>query len=132
MNPTELKNRTKAFTKRCLNLCSHLPTSYLGRHVAGQLIRASTSVSANYRAACLSQSTQAFSAKISIVLEEADECHFWLEIIEEELEMNPKRLESLKSEAIELTRIFAATRKTTQNKYKRPSPKQKPVVPNHN
>jgi four helix bundle protein len=120
MNSNELKQRTKKFTKRCLNLCSNLPSNFLGKHISGQLIRASTSVSANYRAACLSQSIQAFASKISIVLEESDECEFWLEMIEDENLIKSTRIEKLKLEAAELTRIFAASRKphTTGSKVK--------------
>ncbi len=61
-----------------------LPDTALGRHIQGQVIRCSTSVAANYRAACLSQSKPSFTAKLSIVLEEADETAFWLEFIVDE------------------------------------------------
>ena len=50
-----------------------LPNTYLGNHIKGQLIRSSTSVAANYRATCHAQSKASFIAKISIVVEEADE-----------------------------------------------------------
>ncbi|WP_223252683.1 four helix bundle protein [Owenweeksia hongkongensis] len=80
------------------------------------MIRCSTSVAANYRAACLAQSRPAFTAKISIVLEEADESIFWLELLEEELEIKDRKgLQELKKEAQELTNIFASTRKRMQS-----------------
>jgi len=51
-----------------------------------QLIRYYTSVPGNYKAACLAQSKASFSftAKLSIVIEEANESLFWLEFILEE------------------------------------------------
>ncbi|MBK7380020.1 MAG: four helix bundle protein [Ignavibacteriales bacterium] len=114
MDKEELKKRTKSFAHRCVKLALSLPNTILGRHLQGQLIRASTSVAANYRAACLGQSKAVFTAKISIVIEEADESLFWLEFILEENLIKKDRIESLLKEASELTAIFVASRKTIQ------------------
>ena len=112
MNNQELKNRIKIFAHRCVKLAISLPGSQLGRHISGQLIRCSTSVAVNYRAACVAQSKVSFKAKISIVLEEADETYFWLEfIIDEELIVNSK-INDLFKEANELVAIFYSTRKS--------------------
>ncbi len=80
----ELIKRTKEFAHRCVKLAMALPDTALGRHIRGQVIRCSTSVAANYGATCLSQSKASFTAKLSIVLEEADEIAFWLEFIIDE------------------------------------------------
>lgn len=114
MNPEneQLKKRTKEFAHRCVKLAFALPGNSLGRHLRGQLIRSSTSVAANYRAALLGQSKAMFKAKISIVLEEADESVFWLEFCLEEGLMKPAKIDSLLKEAKELTAIFFATRRT--------------------
>ena len=114
MNKEELKNRTKDFAHRCVKLCVVLPHSYLGNHIRGQLTRCSTSVAANYRAACLGQSKAAFISKISIVIEEADESEFWLEFIIDEKLFQEEKVEALKQEAHELASIFIASRKTSQ------------------
>jgi four helix bundle protein len=81
MDEMELKQRTKEFAHRCVKLALELPNGQLGKHIAGQLIRCSTSVAANYRASCIAQSKASFISKLSIVLEEADESSFWLEFI---------------------------------------------------
>jgi len=60
MNKEELKERTKAFAHNCVKIVKYLPNTYLGKHIQGQLIRCSTSVAANYRAACRSQSRASF------------------------------------------------------------------------
>jgi len=114
MTKDELKKRTKDFAHRCVKLALSLPNTILGRHLQGQLIRASTSVAANYRAACLGQSKESFISKLSIVIEEADESLFWLEFILEENLIMKERIESLVQEAGELTAIFIASRKTIQ------------------
>ena len=80
----ELTERTKLFAHRCVKLAMALQESPLGKHIRGQVIRCSTSVAANYRATCLSQSKASFIAKLSIVLEETDETAFWLEFIIDE------------------------------------------------
>ncbi len=53
MDNKELQNRTKLFAHRYVKLAVSLPKNQLSRHISGQLIRCSTSVAANYRAACL-------------------------------------------------------------------------------
>ena len=116
MKTQQMKKRTKEFAHRCVKLASALPKSRLGNHISGQLIRCSTSVAANYRASCLAQSKPDFIAKISIVLEEIDESAFWMEFIIEEELMEEKRVESLLTEAGELTAIFYSSRKTARKK----------------
>ena len=112
MDRRELIKRTKDFAHRCIKLAMALPDTVLGRHIRGQVIRCSTSVAANYRATCLSQSKPSFTAKLSIVLEEADETAFWLEFIIDEKLLKKNLVEPLLREAEELTKIFAASRKT--------------------
>ena len=114
MTNQELKTRTKAFAHRCVKLAVSLPKNTLSNHLSKQLIRSATLIGANYRAACLSQSRNTFAAKISIVLEEADESSFWIEFITDENLIPKKQLTELLKEANELTRIFASSRKTSQ------------------
>ncbi|MCU4165579.1 four helix bundle protein [Carboxylicivirga caseinilyticus] len=110
MNKDELKKRTKQFTVNIIKLTSKLPDSYLAQHIKKQIIRSATSVAANYRAACLAQSRASYIAKLSIVIEEADETEFWLELIEENNLLS--NISSLKQEAHELASIFIVTRKS--------------------
>lgn len=112
MKPEDLKSRTKQFSHRCVKLAFNLPMNSLGKHIQNQLVRCSTSVAANYRAACLSQSKKTFIAKISIVTEEIDETCFWLEFIIEENIFKDAIILPLLNEAKELTSIFIASRIT--------------------
>jgi four helix bundle protein len=112
MKSEELIRRTKNFAHPCVKLAMALPDTALGKHLRGQVIRCSTSVAANYRATCLSQSNASFVAKISIVLEEVDEAAFWLEFIMDEKLLKKNLIEPLLREAEELTAIFASSRKT--------------------
>ena len=116
MKSNELIKRTKEFAHRCIKLAMALPETALGRHIQGQLIRCSTSVAANYRATCLSQSKASFLAKISIVLEETDESAFWLEFIIDESLLKENQVKPLLREAEELTAIFASSRITASTR----------------
>lgn len=76
-----------------------------------QLIKAATSTGANHRASCRARSDNEFYAKLSIALEEADESHYWLEIIEAKgIPCSLKELHFLIKEADEFTRIFSTAR----------------------
>jgi four helix bundle protein len=116
MDEKTLKQRTKKFAHRCVKLSITLPKTYLGNHIRGQLIRCSTSVASNYRATCIAQSKASFISKLSIVLEEVDESHFWLEFIIDEQLLSKDRVLPLLKEAEELTAIFISSRKTARKR----------------
>lgn len=110
----DLKKRSTKFAHNCVKLAVSFKKGVLEDHVQRQLIRASTSVAANYRAANLGQTKRSFISKLSIVIEEADECIFWIEFLEEEDALIPGTYEDILMEARELTSIFVASRRTAQ------------------
>lgn len=110
MDEKELKQRTKQFALRVIKLVDALPKTTVGRAIANQLMRAGTSVGANYRAACRSRSKAEFIAKIGTVEEEADESAYWMELIIESGLMKPALVHSLLQEANELVAIMASSR----------------------
>lgn len=79
----QMKQRTKTFALRVIRLFQALPKTSEAAVIGKQLLRSATSVAANYRAACRSRSNAEFYSKISIVIVEADESLFWLEILTE-------------------------------------------------
>jgi len=104
------------FAVRVLKLVDVLPKTVSAQTVARQVARSATSVAANYRAALRAKSDADFINKITIVLEEADESDFWIELAER-CEMLPlDRLAPLRTEAEELAKIFNATRSTTKRR----------------
>ncbi len=116
----DLIKRTKVFALNCIKVSEQLPPTYFGNHVRGQLLRCSTSVASNYRAAKHAQSISAFISKISIVIEESDESEFWLEIaLENDMIKDVQEAKRLRHEAHELTSIFVKTRITAQKNLKR-------------
>ena len=80
-----------------------------------QVLRCATSVGANYRAACRAQSGAMFIAKLSIVVEEADETVYWLELIRDAGLVKPELLADLLDEGEQILKIMASSRKTARN-----------------
>lgn len=115
-DPAQLKSRTKQFALRIMRVVDALPKTTSGRAIGNQLVRAGTAVGANYRAACRGRSKAEFIAKLGIVVEEADESAYWLELIVES-ELLPKaKVELLLQEANELASIFVASIRTAKGK----------------
>jgi four helix bundle protein len=112
MNADELGKRTQDLGLRITRLVDSLPMTIAGRAIGNQLLRAATSVGANYRAARRAISRREFSAKIAIVCEESDESEYWLRMIVDARLLPRLRLQSLQTETQELMRIFAATRRS--------------------
>jgi len=112
----ELKKRTKQFALRVIRLSRSIPTCPEGRVIQYQLLRSATAVGANYRAACRARSDPDFASKIGLVLEEADESVFWLELLVESALLRRERISDLMNEANQLVAIFAASRKTAMER----------------
>jgi four helix bundle protein len=112
--PEVLRNRTKAFAIRVVQLFRQLPKTDEARVIGKQLLRSGTSVAANYRAVCRARSPAEFLAKIGVVVEEADETVFWLEMLVESGLVDLKRLQPLLDEANEILAIVAASQKTAR------------------
>jgi four helix bundle protein len=114
VDQTELKKRTKQFGLRVMKMVGALPNDSVGRAIGNQLIRSGTSVGANYRAACRGRSNAEFVAKLGIVIEEADESGYWMELIIEGDLLPRDKVESLLDEANQITAIMVASKKSAQ------------------
>jgi four helix bundle protein len=112
----ELKQRTKKFALRIMNLCRYVQGGDVARTIARQLVRSGTSIGADYRATCRARSKAEFIAKLGVVVEETDETVFWLELIAESNLVKQARLQALQQEANELLAIFAASQFTARKR----------------
>ncbi len=115
MNPDELRARTRAFSLRVVKLVQSLPKGMVEDVLGKQVLRSATSVGANYRAVCRAQSDAMFVSKLSIVVEEADETVYWLELIRDAGLIKPELLAELIDEAEQILKIMAASRKTARH-----------------
>ncbi len=117
MIPAEqLKNRTKQFAIRIVKLFRSLSRSEESRIMGRQILRSGTSVAANYRAVCRARSKAEFISKIGVVVEEADETVFWLELLVDTGIVRKAKMNNLLVEANELLAIFAASQWTARGK----------------
>lgn len=107
--------KSERFAVRVLKFADSLPNTASGRAVSNQVARSGCSVAANYRAALRGKSRADFANKITIVLEEADETDVWIEIAKRRGLVPAKRVAGLQTEAVELKKIFNATRVTARN-----------------
>jgi four helix bundle protein len=105
----ELRQRTKAFGSRVIQLFIHLPKVREEVAVIGkQLLRAATSVSSHAREASRARSDAEFCAKLDVLLQEADESQLWIEYLMEDCRIAHPDLPLLHSEAGELLAIFTS------------------------
>lgn len=110
-----LRTRTKKFALRVMKLVDALPNTRAGDVVGKQLLRAATSVGANYRAAQRGRSRAEFCAKLGIVEEESDECSYWLELLCESGMVAADALGDLMGEANEMTAMIVASIRTARD-----------------
>ena len=110
----ELKDRTKQFALRIMMMSEALPNTRAANIVANQILRSATGMAANYRAVGRARSKAEFTAKVGVVVEEADETLFWLELLADRGILKPQRLRDLLTEANELVAIFTASHKTAR------------------
>jgi len=115
MDREQMKQRTKDFAKRIIAFCRQLPKTEEGALIRKQLFRSGTSVGANYRAACRGRSRADFIAKLGVVLEEADESLYWLEILTETQVVKSELAAPHLKEANELVAIFVASLNTARS-----------------
>lgn len=112
----KFRERTKKFVVDNIRLYRLLPKTEEAKIIGRQLLRSSSSVGANYRAACRARSQAEFHSKISIVIEEADESIFWMEILIEAGIVTKTELNSLMTEGNEILKVTSSARKTIIDK----------------
>jgi four helix bundle protein len=111
------QKKTKQFAIDIIRFCRTFPPDQAARVISYQIIKAATSVAANYRAACRGRSKAEFFTKICTVVEEADESVFWLEMIEgATFNIDKTELKRLQHEADEILAISSKAKGTTGGK----------------
>jgi len=111
-----LKKRTKSFALRVIKLYQSLSSSTVDQVIGKQILRSGTSVASNYRAACRARSNAEFHSKVCIVVEEADETMFWLELLWEAGIIKQELLQDLYHENEEILKIMVVSRKNSEKR----------------
>ena len=116
MNREDFKKRTKEYSLRVIRLVESLPEDRVSRILGDQLLRAGTSVGANYRSTIRAKSRADFISKMNIVEEECDESLYWMELLTAAGKAAPGRLAALMQEGDEIVSIVVASIKTARSR----------------
>jgi len=103
-----LKERTTVFGENVIDLCKTIPKNEITSPIIKQLIKAATSVGANYREADNAESTKDFKHKIGICCKESDEAKLFLRMLARATKKNVEKTRKLWKESSELNLIFNA------------------------
>ncbi|MFM6976536.1 MAG: four helix bundle protein [Sphingobacteriaceae bacterium] len=115
MDKEILLKRTKDFSIQVGKLVLQLSNNVLNKNYSHQISRSSSSVGANYRAACRAKSTADFINKLKIVEEELDETMFFLELLKEFNPDKEKEIINCWKEGNELLSIIVASLNTIRS-----------------
>ncbi len=108
-----MEARTLDFSADVIQLCRALPGSAENKIICKQLIRASSSIGANYTEANNSSSKLDFRNKVYIAKKEAAETRYWLRLA---AKTNPRiNADELIDEASQLLFIFQKITSTLKN-----------------
>ena len=107
----QLEQRTMRFAVAVLQFLDSLPPANSSRIICYQLGKSASSIGANYREANGAESRPDFAHKIGVVLKEAMETEYWLEVLASIMPQN-ELVQDLKAEASEFVRMFQKTRKS--------------------
>ncbi len=118
MNKEDMKQRTKRFALNIIRLVGSLPQGRIAEVLGRQLLRAGTSVGANYRSACRARSTADFISKMGIVEEESDEAIYWMELLVESGLIRQEEIIRLQDEANQILAITISSIKTARRSEK--------------
>ena len=110
-----LEERTAKFSDDIIKFVKLLPNTIINRPLITQLIRAATSVGANYCEADEAESKKDFIHKIGICKKEIKETKYWLRIIANANEEFKNDLRLLYKEAQELNLIFSKILHSSKN-----------------
>jgi four helix bundle protein len=114
MTKKDLEKRTKQFALRIIKFVAAFPKNKVCDVVGYQLLKAGTSIGANYREANRAESRNDFIHKIAIVEKESSETQYWLELCDEAQVGDADERRWLLQESSELLAIFTSSGRTAK------------------
>jgi four helix bundle protein len=113
-----MRERTLTMSIGVFNLFVDKRFTQSSRPVINQVIRSSSSVASNFRAATRARSDAEFYSKICIVVEECDETQFWFDYLQKINIIKSEEVKHVKSEIDQLVKIFSSIKKKLKEKQK--------------
>lgn len=118
MGSDEFRKRTFEFGIRCVRLVETLPKTMTAQTIGKQLLRAGTSVGANYRAAIRGRSRADFLSRMGSSKKNATNHFIWIDVLVELGFVSQKRVQELRKEANEIIAIAVSSIKTARRNSK--------------
>jgi len=112
----QIRERTIKMAVEIHQMLVNLKVSPVTRPIVNQVIRSSSSVASNYRAATRSRSDAEFYSKVCIVVEEVDETQFWLEYLDRIGLLNRNKFAGIYNEVDELVKLFTTIKSKMKEK----------------
>jgi four helix bundle protein len=112
----KMRERTLKMAVKVHELFKSRKITLLDRPVIHQLIRSSSSVAANFRAAKRARSDAEFYSKICVVVEESDETQFWFDYLLRIGLITTSEIGELLTEIEQLVKIFTSIKKKMRDK----------------
>jgi len=103
----DLEERTAIFAEKVIELCKKVSRGPINDPIVNQLVKAATSIGANYSEANGASSKRDFKNKIYICKKEAKETKYWLRMLSKTVDILKEECKILWQEAQELTLIFS-------------------------
>ncbi|PIU46962.1 four helix bundle protein [bacterium (Candidatus Gribaldobacteria) CG07_land_8_20_14_0_80_33_18] len=104
----DLEERTAKFGEEIIEFAKNLPDTLINRPIINQMVRAGTSIGANYMEADAAESNKDFQHKIGICKKEAKETLHWVRMIAKANPNKSEKCRKLWKEAHELVLIFSS------------------------
>lgn len=114
----DLEERTAKFAEAIIKFAKKIPVNEVTRPLIGQLVKAGTSIGANYCEADCAETKKDFEHKMGICRKESKESRYWLRIIANAVPNLKDESRTLWQEANELNLIFSAIVRKSKNKIK--------------
>jgi len=115
---SQIRDRLLDLGAAVVKICVKLNKTAVGRHIGGQLLRAGTSVGANYEEACGARSKTDFVYKLHIVYKEIRESIYWLKLIQHSGLLKREQIQDVLGEAQQIRAIIGKSVKTAKGKRK--------------
>ena len=114
MKDSVLRDKSYAFAVRIVRMYQYLSKEKKEFVLSKQILRCGTSVGANIAEAGFAQSKADFIAKLSVAIKEANETHYWLNLLRDTDYLDIPLFQSLEENIVEIRKLLTASLKTAK------------------
>ncbi len=116
MSDSIMRDKSKEFAKRIVNICRQMKETHKESVLINQLLRSGTSIGANIHEAQYAQSTKDFINKLEVAQKECYETEYWLELLYETECISEEEYKQLQNSCGMIRRMLISSLKTIKGK----------------